>query len=215
MPDKKIELVVFDFDGTLTHEPNSWGLIHKDLGVHDHAKKNADLFFANKIDYLKWAELDINLWKSKKLHYSHLMKVIKEKIKAIDGAKETIRKLKENKIKTLVISSGLDVICDHFKEFLDFDEFYANKLVFDENKILKGIEIMVGFNKDDLLLEFIKKEGISIDNVVSVGDNINDVQLFNITPISIAINPKDNSIIDSASHTIYTEDLQDILDIIL
>jgi len=214
-PKNTIKMVVFDLDGTLTKEPNSWGLIHSILGVSNKAKKNAELFFSNKIDYKEWAKLDILLWKKCGLDYFQLKKIVEDYIEAIDGAEETIQELKKHNIKTIVISSGLSIICEHFKKLLNYDKYFANKLIFDKNNKLKDIEINVGFNKDKILLNYLRNNGISIEYVVSVGDNINDIQLFELTPKSIAINPKHDSLKYKATHVIHTSNLTDILKFIL
>ncbi|MHA1230486.1 MAG: HAD-IB family phosphatase [Candidatus Helarchaeota archaeon] len=211
----KIKLVVFDMDGTLTKEPNSWGLIHSKLGVKDDAKKNAELFFSKAIDYTKWAELDINLWIKKGVSYQKLKSIVENNVEPVDGAKETISALKSHNIRTLVISSGLTLICNYFKKVLNYDDYVANKLIFDDDLKLKGIEVRVGFNKDIILQNYIKVHDIPLECVASIGDNINDIGLFKITPISIAINPKSNSILKYATHTIFTNNLLRILPILI
>ncbi len=211
----KIKLVVFDMDGTLTKEPNSWGLIHSKLGVKDDAKKNAELFFSKAIDYARWAELDINLWIKKGVSYQKLKSIVENNVEPVDGAKETISALKSHNIRTLVISSGLTLICNYFKKVLNYDDYVANKLVFDDDLKLKGIEVRVGFNKDIILQNYIKDHDIPLECVASIGDNINDIGLFKITPISIAINPKSNSILKYATHTIFTNNLLRILPILI
>ncbi|MBD3230930.1 MAG: HAD-IB family phosphatase [Candidatus Lokiarchaeota archaeon] len=212
---QNIELMIFDMDGTLTKEPNSWGLIHSELQVALQAKKNAELYYSKKIDYIRWAELDISLWVKKQLHYQQLKKIISSKIEPIDGAIETIAELKRNNIKTLIISSGLDIICDHFKKILNYDHYFANRLIFDNYKRLKEIEVIVGFNKDEILKKYLQEHEIPLSKTLSCGDNINDIKLFNCTPISIALNPKDESLEDHATHILYTDNLEDILEIIL
>ncbi len=210
-----LKLVVFDLDGTLTKEHNSWGLIHSKLGVEKEAKKNSDLFFSNKIDYFKWAELDINLWKNKGLTSNKLKEIIYNNIKPFKGAKKTIQILKNRNIETLVISSGISMVCEYFKKILDFDNYISNELYFDENNRLKGIKVKVGFNKDVVLQQYIIKKNIPIDKVASIGDNINDIRLFQITPLSIAINPKDISLKKYATYTLYTNNLKKILSLLL
>ncbi|MHA1270108.1 MAG: HAD-IB family phosphatase [Candidatus Helarchaeota archaeon] len=210
-----MKLVVFDLDGTLTREPNSWGLIHRKLGVIDEALKHAQLFYSNQIDYMKWAELDINLWIKKRANYYQLKKIIEDNIQPINGAEKTINILKRNNIETLVISSGLSIICNYFKKVLNYDEFIANRLIFDDKKLLKGIVVKVGFNKGLILKEYLQNKKIPLDNVISIGDNINDIQLFKVTPYSIAFNPKDKSLKKFATYTLETDNLTDILSFIL
>jgi len=64
---KKLRLVVFDVNGTLTKVVSSWQFLHERLGTWDKGKQYAEQFFRGVITYEDLARLDASLWKSLKL----------------------------------------------------------------------------------------------------------------------------------------------------
>ena len=63
----KYKLIIFDIDGTITRHISSWRYIHETLGIWSkRAFQYQEAFFAGKIEYRKFCELDAAHWRGMK-----------------------------------------------------------------------------------------------------------------------------------------------------
>ncbi|MHA1384584.1 MAG: HAD family hydrolase [Candidatus Helarchaeota archaeon] len=207
------KLVIFDIDGTLTKEDNSWKLIHTSLNVFDKAQNHRELFFKKKITYQKWADLDVGLWK--KVHISRIKKIL-DSVPLNDGIQETISVLREKKYKLSLLSSGISLLADKLKEKYRFDYSIANKVLIDKNGYLTGeVVCNVAYNNKDTAINGILNDlKINFKQCIAIGDNENDLSLFQKVGRSIAFNPKSSKVKNAADIILYGSDLRKILNYI-
>ena len=204
--------IIFDVDGTLT-SGNSWKIIHSSLNVYEQAKNHRNLFFKSKISYQQWADLDVGLWKN--VHISQIEQIL-NKIPLNEGVSETISTLKKKKHKLILLSSGLSLLSDKLKAKFGFDYSIANKVIIDEQGFLTGKVICyVSYNnKDEAIGGLLKTLNIKFFQCIAIGDDENDISLFNKVGLSIAFNPKSLKVKKAADITIYGSDLRNILNYI-
>ncbi|NVM02838.1 MAG: HAD-IB family phosphatase [Candidatus Helarchaeota archaeon] len=209
----EFKLIIFDVDGTLTKENNSWKLIHTSLNVFEQAKTHRELFFNKGISYQKWADLDVGLWKN--VHVSRIEKIL-NKVPLIEGISETLSILKKKDLKTSLLSSGISIFADKLKERFGFDYSIANKVIINEKGYLTGEVICnVAYNnKDKAINGLLKKLNITFQECIAVGDNENDVNLFKKVGLSIALNPQSSNVSEVADITVTSTDLRKILNYI-
>jgi len=179
-------LIAFDLEGTLVKSKSSWVELHKRFGTWGKGAEYAERFFKGEFDYATWAKLDASLWKGKS------RKEIMEWADSVDyfeGVEELFEFLKRNKFKIAIISGGLKCLADRIGKELKADFVYANELVFDEEgKVTGDVLPWVDFrNKGDILLEL--KEKLKPKLTIAVGDGHNDIAMFKVADVSIAINP--------------------------
>jgi len=107
----KIELVIFDMDGVLTDTISSWKYIHEYFGCSN--ERSVDEYLRGKIDDMEFIKRDVTLWKEdgKLITRDRLVDILSN-IPIMKGAKESISKLKENKIYTVIVSAGLDILAE-------------------------------------------------------------------------------------------------------
>ena len=213
----KYKLVAFDVDGTLVDELQYiWVLIHNEIGV-DLGKVNemTEKYYKKEISYKEWADHDIQLWVEKGVTKKELMDII-NKLKLMNGAIETLEELKKKGYKLAVISGGLDIVLDYFIPDAEkiFDHILIDKLVFDEDGKLTGGLVPEEFddieNKADILEKLAKKEGVSLDECVFVGDSDNDVEVMKAAGLAIGFNPT-KKIEKISDVVIKKKDLREIL----
>lgn len=208
---RRIRLVIFDLDGTLTRSPNVWRHLHMELGTWEAGKISAQKYLDGEIDYRKWAELDCALWKG-----TELAKIlgITSRIKYFDGAVETVRKLKEAGIKVGIVSAGISVLAERAAKELGADITFSNRLLVADGALTGEIETNVSIDeKPRIIRDIAASLGISMSEVVVVGDNVFDMP--EEAGLKITFNPRSKEAADAADFLVKGDDLREVLSLIL
>ncbi|RLF00683.1 MAG: hypothetical protein DRJ59_07000, partial [Thermoprotei archaeon] len=129
---------------------------------------------------------------------------IVEKIPVKEGLAELISFLKKRKLKVFAISAGLDLVEMPLRRHASFDEFVANRLLFDNDVVSGEVEVYVTVeNKGEVLGELCARHGIDLCETIAVGDSEVDISMFEVAGLSIAFNPKDLRIAMHADVAVY------------
>ncbi|ACJ16663.1 phosphoserine phosphatase [Thermococcus onnurineus NA1] len=201
-----VRLIAFDLEGTLVKSVSSWVELHKKFGTWDKGKEYAERFFAGEFDYATWAELDALLWKG---HTKEEIMEWANSVEYMDGAWELIEFLRKNNFKIAILSSGLMCLARRIASELGVDYVFANELIFDENGVITGeVNPAVDFQSKGKILENLKKE-LDPELTVAVGDGYNDLSMFSVADVSIAINPHEGV---EGDHNV--ESLHEVMEII-
>jgi len=209
---EKIKLAIFDMDGVLTDILSSWRYIHNYFGSSN--DKSVDLYLKGKINDLEFIKRDVELWKEngKPITYKKLEYLISD-IPLMKGAKKCISTLKNNNIKTSIVSAGLDILAKKVAKELKIDYVYANGLITDKNGYLNG-EGILGvelIRKDKNVIELSSKLNIPLKNIVGIGNSCFDIPMLEKCGHSIAFNPEDECIKKVADVIIEEKDLSNII----
>lgn len=114
-------------------------------------------------------------------------------IKLTPGAEELISTLRFMGYKIAVISGGFSFFTDHLKNRLNLDYVFANELEIEKGIVtgkIKG-EIIDAEKKGELLKHIADIEGITVDQIVAVGDGSNDRFMLSNAGLAIGFNPKE------------------------
>ncbi|KAL7621241.1 Phosphoserine phosphatase [Parahypoxylon ruwenzoriense] len=109
------------------------------------------------------------------------------------GVPELLRALKRLGIKTAVLSGGFIPLTAWLAGELRIDYAYANEVIINDSGHFTGEvkgTIVGKERKRELLLEIAKKEGISLEQVVAVGDGANDLLMLDTAGLGVAWNAK-------------------------
>src|SRR5258708_36189484 len=108
------------------------------------------------------------------------------------GAERLISTLKRLGYKTAILSGGFAFFGKHLQELLGIDYVFANELEIADGVVTGRVagEIVDGKKKAELLAFIARKENISLDQVVAVGDGANDLPMLNIAGMGIAFHAK-------------------------
>jgi phosphoserine phosphatase len=206
----RLGLVAFDLDGTLVRIWSAWSWIHKLLGTLEAAKPNADQYYAGQIDYIRWAELDVQLWHGVSL--KRIENAIEQGLSFIPNVEPLFEKLRGYGIKTAIISSGLTVFAERVQSRLGIDICKANELVTDNAGKIFGVKVHVAFdNKNQGLSEIAQELKMPLERCVAVGDSRNDIPMFQVAGFSIAFNPANENVANAATTIVNSEDALDLL----
>jgi phosphoserine phosphatase len=115
-----------------------------------------------------------------------------ETVKLADGAEHLIRTLKLLGYKTAILSGGFNFFALHLQHRLGIDFVHSNELEIADGVVTGRVipPIVNGARKAALLKEIADREGISLEQVVAVGDGANDIPMLNLAGMGIAYRAK-------------------------
>ena len=109
-----------------------------------------------------------------------------------EGAERLIRTLKLLGYKTVILSGGFNFFARSLQQRLGIDEYHSNELEIASGLVTGRVvpPIINGERKAALLREIAQREGISLEQVVAVGDGANDIPMLNLAGMGIAYRAK-------------------------
>jgi phosphoserine phosphatase len=109
-----------------------------------------------------------------------------------EGAERLIRTLKVLGYKTAILSGGFMFFARSLQERLGIDFIHSNELEIVDGAVTGRVKppIINGARKAALLGEIAEREGISLEQVVAVGDGANDIPMLNLAGMGIAYRAK-------------------------
>ena len=140
---------------------------------------------------------------------------VADELPLMDGASETIARLKDEDVDVAIISGSFDIVAEKIKEKLGIDKVYTNSFTVEDGKLTGEVTgPLVSGSKLDVLKDLIENAGISLEEVVAVGDGANDISMIESAGCGIAFNAKD-SVKEIADIIVDEKDLTKVLDEIL
>jgi phosphoserine phosphatase len=208
---RKIRLVVFDLDGTLTPVDSLWRFLHEEFGTWNQGRLAAQNYRQGKISYKEWAETDAKYWAGASL--SRINAAL-ERIPYRKGVREVFRTLQENNVKTAIISAGLSLLADKAAKELGADLALSNELETNDGRLTGEITVKVAVNDKSRIVEQVAARlSVPLYEVALVGDRAFD--LSQPECLRIAFNPKDDVARRQADVVIESDDMSRILQYVI
>jgi phosphoserine phosphatase len=109
-----------------------------------------------------------------------------------DGAERLFKTLKLLGMKTAILSGGFNFFARTLQERFGIDYIYSNELEIVDGVVTGRVipPIINGRRKAELLVEIAGREGISLEQVVAVGDGANDLPMLSLAGMGIAYRAK-------------------------
>jgi len=182
-------LIVFDMDSTLV-DAEIIDELAKEAGVDKEVAQLTERAMNGEISFKEALEERVRLLKGLPVE---VLENIYSRIKLTEGAKELVRSLKEAGYKVAVVSGGFSYFTDRLKEELGLDYAFGNELEIKDGRLTGRIKgrIIDAREKARIVEEIARKEGISPENVVAVGDGANDRLMIERAGLGIAFNAKE------------------------
>lgn len=205
---KAKRLVVMDLDSTLIQVEIIDELAHI-AGVGKAVAKITKSTMAGELDFEQSLIKRVSLLKG--VNVESLQKVY-DNINFTPGAKKFIGILKKLGYKTGVISGGFDFFTMRLKNELGLDYAFANKLEVKGGVLTGNVlgDIVDSKKKAELLEEIARQEGVSLGQVIAIGDGANDLLMLERAGLGIAFNAHKN-VREAASYSISQGSIDSIL----
>ncbi len=181
-------LMAFDMDSTLI-QAEVINELAKRAGVGEQVTAITECTMRGELDFKESLRQRVALLKG--LSETALEELAKS-LKLTDGAERLISTLKKFGYKTAIISGGFSYFGHMLQQKLGIDYIYANELEI-HNGVVTGCvsgEIVDGERKAELLALLAQKEGLSLEQVIAVGDGANDLPMLSIAGLGIAFRAK-------------------------
>ncbi|OQY19313.1 MAG: phosphoserine phosphatase SerB [Desulfobacteraceae bacterium 4572_35.1] len=181
-------LVVMDMDSTLI-QVEVIDELARLAGVGEQVSEITERAMNGELDFKQSLAARVALLKG--LRQEALMDIY-QNIPFTNGARNMVRILRRLGFRTAVISGGFQFFTDRLKEDLGLDYAYANQLEIVDGVVTgrtSGV-VVDGERKAQLLEEIAEREGITLDQVIAIGDGANDLPMLGKAGLGIAFNAK-------------------------
>jgi phosphoserine phosphatase len=181
-------LVAFDMDSTLI-QAEVIDELAKEAGVGEQVAAITEAAMRGELDFKQSLRKRLSLLKG--LDESVLREVA-ARLPLTEGAERLISTLKNVGYKIAILSGGFTYFGNLLKARLGIDYVYANELEIVDGKLTGRAlgEIVDAQRKADLLQAIADQEGISLQQVIAVGDGANDLPMLNLAGLGIAFHAK-------------------------
>ena len=182
-------LVVFDMDSTIV-DAEIIDELAKAGGVGKQVSDITARGMEGKLDFEQSLRERVRMLKGIPVE---TLEEIRDNMKLTPGSEELLRTLKGMGFKLALISGGFTYFTDELKNKLGFDYAYANELVIKDGRVTGEVtgQIIDSKKKADIVQQIMKKEGLTKEEVVAVGDGANDRIMIKNAGLGIAFNAKE------------------------
>ncbi|MCP4284142.1 MAG: phosphoserine phosphatase SerB [Gammaproteobacteria bacterium] len=181
-------LIVFDMDSTLI-QVEVIDELAKAAGVGEQVAAITEQAMQGEIDFQQSFRRRMALLRG--LDES-VLQSIADNLPITEGAERLISTLKRLGYRVGILSGGFSYFARHLQQKLGVDSISANELDIMDGKLtgeVKG-EIVDGAKKAELLQTMAEEMGISLQQVIAVGDGANDLPMLSLAGLGIAFHAK-------------------------
>ncbi|WP_338668438.1 phosphoserine phosphatase SerB [Pseudodesulfovibrio methanolicus] len=181
-------LVAFDMDSTLI-QAEVIDELAKEAGVGEQVAAITESAMRGELDFKQSLRKRLSLLEG--LDESVLQKVA-DRLPMSEGAEKLISNLKNVGYKIAILSGGFTYFGEILRKRYGIDYVYANELEIQDGKLTgKAVgDIVDAQKKAELLQSIADQEGISLQQVIAVGDGANDLPMLNLAGLGIAFHAK-------------------------
>ena len=206
-----IKLVVFDLDNVII-DGEAIDEIGKLANVEEDIAAITEKAMQGEIDFETSIKDRVQLLEGTSIED---IEKVADDLPLMNGACKTIDCLKKNDVDVAIISGSFDVVANKVKDKLGVETVYTNSFTVEDGKLTGEVTgPLVSNSKLDVLKDHVEEAGITLDEVVAVGDGANDISMIESAGCGIAFNAKD-SVKEIADIVVEGKDLCKVLDEIL
>lgn len=211
-------LVCLDFDGTIAEHRGGWEYLHTLFGTSVEGKNLTKRYDADEITFEEWCLGNVEAWRRRNVYETHVASAA-DAVKLTTGAESLMEHLQNSReIRFGIVSGGITDLMACVSEY-DPEFTIGNELVYDDDGVPINVDVNVTpTSKADIVSELADTYGVSLDDVVHVGDSHTDTEAFDVVGQSILFCPDDrlNSRYRETTDVVINErDLKQVLNVIV
>jgi len=178
-----IQLVIFDMDGVIFEGRNFWLDLHRAYSTEEPALDLAARYL--KADYQALAQFTAEtLWKDRPA--APFLELVRERGYQ-DGVFELFDHLRQNRVKTAIVSSGPLQLALRAQLDLGIEHVRANELEIADGRISGRVNVgVVDSEKGRASLEVMRSAGVPPERTAAVGDGEPDVDVAAAVGFTVA-----------------------------
>ena len=182
------QLVVFDMDSTLI-DAEVIDELAVEAGVGEQVAAITEAAMRGEVDFKESFKQRLALLEGLR---ESVLQTVADRLRLNDGAEYLLKSLKQLGFKTAIVSGGFTFFGRHLQDKLGVDYVYANELDVAGGVVTGKVagEIIDGQRKAEILVEITRELGLSLEQVIAVGDGANDLPMLNIAGLGIAFRAK-------------------------
>jgi phosphoserine phosphatase len=181
-------LVAFDMDSTLI-AAEVIDELAKEAGVGHEVAAITESAMRGEIDFKQSLRRRLALLRDLP---ADTLSAVAERIPMTDGAERLINNLKRFGYKIAIISGGFTYFGRRLQDRLGIDFLFANELEIEDGRLTGNVvgDIVDAAKKAEILRDIAAREGLSLQQVIAVGDGANDLPMLNLAGLGIAFHAK-------------------------
>jgi len=181
-------LVAFDMDSTLI-AAEVIDELAKEAGVGREVVAITESAMRGEIDFKQSLRKRLALLRGLP---ADTLSAVAERIPMTEGAERLINNLKRFGYKIAIISGGFTYFGRRLQDRLGIDFLFANELEIENGRLTGNVvgDIVDAAKKAEILKDIAAREGLSLQQVIAVGDGANDLPMLNLAGLGIAFHAK-------------------------
>lgn len=226
--DRTYKVIFFDMDGVLIDVSNfqesgekvavsTWHAVFDGLGIRGEHERLKEQFKAGAFpSYMEWTDTACQVLQSHGLTERQFTAFISNR-PFMTGAVDAISELKERGYRTAVITGSFGALAKRVQDELGINEAVAHcNFTFDaEGKLKEWQLVPCDYDgKVDTFIQLTRQYGVEPTECIYVGDEVNDIPIFEKAGLAIAFNCRKKSVRDAADIVVDGKDLREILKVI-
>jgi len=207
--------VVFDLDGTLTREANSWWTIQRKLGP-GFVERDRERIMRWRDGLLGREEVLLEQVADLRGQLASLLDEVVAEVEYHEGVADACHTLRAAGVRLAIVSAGLAALADRVAADLDMELHRANALHVAGGVFTGEAEISVPpGGKATVFAETVAALGVDAADVVAVGDSPGDIDMFHVAGLGVAFCPVNQATAEAADVIIDVPDMRRLVPLVL